>query len=318
MNDSGIDIKISPGLVSIAMCTCNGAVHLKEQLDSLIRQTYQHLEIIIVDDCSTDNTPQIVKEYAQKDNRIKFYQNEKNLGYNKNFEKAVQFTTGLYIAISDQDDIWALHKIETMLRSCPPAEMAGAIFIYSISREFTGATPQTCEENKPIRYYEGSMPEKLVFDSPIHGHACLFHRSLLPKAIPFPEHVFYDWWLSMIASATGKVICVKETLTYHRIWNNNSSKVLMDIKERTKRTDKLRRQSIASMEAFLHLPFANEKTREVLERYIYLLRQRKKNRFSWPLFVFYFKNRVVTFHYKRKRNLVSLMKNSIKKSFTGL
>jgi glycosyltransferase involved in cell wall biosynthesis len=317
MSEPNTDIKNYTGLVSIAMCTYNGAVHLNEQLDSLIRQTYPNLEIVIVDDCSTDNTPEVVKEYAQKDNRIKFYQNEKNLGYNKNFERAVQLTTAAYIAISDQDDIWALYKIETMLRSCPSAE-ADNIFIYSISKEFTGTIPQTGEENKPIRYYEGSMPEKLVFDSPIHGHACMIHRSLLPKSIPFPEHVFYDWWLSMIASATGKVICVKETLTYHRIWNNNNSRVLMDIKEKTERTEKLRRQSIASMEVFLQLPFANEKTREILEKYIYLLRQKKKNAFSWGLFVFYFKNRAVTFHYKRKRNIISLTKNSVRKSFSGL
>jgi glycosyltransferase involved in cell wall biosynthesis len=318
MTDTSTDIKNTHGLVSIAMCTYNGAVHIKEQLDSLINQTYPHLEIVIVDDGSTDNTVQIIHEYAQKDYRIKLYQNEKNLGYNKNFEKAVQLTTGAYIAISDQDDIWALHKIAAMLESCPVTAPAENIFIYSISREFSGNTPQTGEENKPIRYYEGAVPEKLVFDSPIHGHACMFHRTLLAKALPFPEQVFYDWWLSMIASATGKVICVKETLTYHRIWNNNNSKVLLDIEEKTVRTDKLRKQSIAAMEAFLQRPFANKKTREVLESYSYLLRQKKKSTFSWPMFIFYFKNRAITFHYKRKRNFISLLKNSIKKSFTGL
>jgi glycosyltransferase involved in cell wall biosynthesis len=318
MNEAVADINTDRPLVSIAMCTYNGAAYIQEQLDSILRQTYPHLEIIIVDDGSTDTTCETVQAVQQKDNRIKFYRNEINLGYNKNFEKAVLLTTGAYIAISDQDDIWALHKIETMLRYCPPPGRERNVFIYSLSREFYGAVPETSEENKPIRYYEGKMPEKLVFDSPVHGHACIFHRSLLQEALPFPETTYYDWWLSMIASATGTVIGIKQTLTYHRIWTNNSSRELMNIQAKEERTQRLRLQSITAMEAFLQRPCANEPTRTLLEKYINLLRQKKDNKFSWPLFVFFFKNRAITFHYKRKRNMISLLKNSFKKAFAGL
>ena len=74
-------------LVSIALCTYNGAVFLRRQLDTILQQTYTHLEIVIVDDASTDDTIQIIKTYAQQDDRIRFFQNETNFGFNKNLEK---------------------------------------------------------------------------------------------------------------------------------------------------------------------------------------------------------------------------------------
>ena len=102
-------------LISIALCTYNGEKYLREQLDTLVDQTYKNLEIIIVDDCSTDSTMQILEEYAEQYINIKVYQNKKNLGYIKNFEKALSLCLGEYIAMSDQDDSWALNKIEYLV-----------------------------------------------------------------------------------------------------------------------------------------------------------------------------------------------------------
>lgn len=301
-------------LVSIAMCTYNGERYLREQLDTIIQQTYSHLEIVIADDGSTDNTISIIKEYRQKDSRIRFYQNDQNLGYNKNFEKVFQLCTAEYIAIADQDDIWALHKIEDMMKGWDKE----SVFVYSLSRDFWGDVPERSEENKPIRYYEGSMAAKLAFDSPIHGHACMFNRSLLTPAMPFPSNVYYDWWLSMVASCTGKVGCIQQTFTYHRISGQNSSRILLNIDEKKERSEKLRRLCITHMETFLSRSLADRQTRSLLEQYTNLLKHKHDNRFSWSLFIFFFRNRATTFHYKKKRNIFSLMKNSFKRAFTGL
>ena len=77
-------------LVSIAMCTYNGEQFIREQLDSLIAQDYQNLEIIIVDDCSTDSTYAILEEYASAHKSIALYSNPKNLGFKRNFEKSTK------------------------------------------------------------------------------------------------------------------------------------------------------------------------------------------------------------------------------------
>ena len=103
-------------LVSVVLCTYNGEKFLYPQIDSIIAQTYPNLEIIIVDDASSDNTPFILEEYSRKDSRVKYHINSANIGYNKNFEKAFSLASADYIAISDQDDIWESNKIELMMK----------------------------------------------------------------------------------------------------------------------------------------------------------------------------------------------------------
>src|SRR5476649_2579474 len=93
-------------LVSIALCTYNGARFLSQQLDTLVNQTYRPIEIIVVDDCSTDDTFAILTEYAGRYPNFKIYRNDVKLGFTANFEKAVKLCTGDLIALCDQDDLW--------------------------------------------------------------------------------------------------------------------------------------------------------------------------------------------------------------------
>ena len=74
-------------LVSICIPTYNGSSYIEETLECVINQTYSNIEIIITDDSSTDDTALICKRYAKKDQRIKFYQNEINLGLIGNWKK---------------------------------------------------------------------------------------------------------------------------------------------------------------------------------------------------------------------------------------
>ncbi|TQV61723.1 MAG: glycosyltransferase [Sulfurovum sp.] len=99
--------------ISICLATYNGEKYLKEQLDSLLNQTLTPYEVIIQDDCSTDNTVEIAKQYTDKLN-LKIYVNEVNLGFTKNFESVLQKATGDLIAPCDQDDIWKPDKLEKL------------------------------------------------------------------------------------------------------------------------------------------------------------------------------------------------------------
>ena len=94
------------------MTTYNGERYLQEQIDSILNQTYSNFELIICDDCSTDSTIEIISSY--NDSRIKLFVNDKNLGFKKNFEKAIKLCTGEYIALSDQDDIWKSNHLEVL------------------------------------------------------------------------------------------------------------------------------------------------------------------------------------------------------------
>src|SRR2546428_7089887 len=102
-------------LISVALCSYNGSKFIEEQIQSILKQSYSNLEVVICDDGSTDGTWETLCRLSTTDDRIKIYANEINLGYNKNFDKAFSLCAGEYIAISDQDDVWMTHKLERLL-----------------------------------------------------------------------------------------------------------------------------------------------------------------------------------------------------------
>ncbi len=95
-----------PPLVSVQICTYNRADFLPKALDSVLSQNYPNLEIIILDDASTDDTEKIISEYASKNSNIKYYRNEENLGITATRNKILSLTNGRYLAVLDSDDYW--------------------------------------------------------------------------------------------------------------------------------------------------------------------------------------------------------------------
>ena len=101
---------------SVALCTYNGEKYIKYQLDSILNQTVPIDEIIICDDGSTDSTISILNSYREQYPSIfKIHTNENNLRSVKNFEKAISLCSNEFIFLSDQDDIWADHKVKIHL-----------------------------------------------------------------------------------------------------------------------------------------------------------------------------------------------------------
>ena len=91
--------------ISVALASYNGGNYLKEQLESIYAQSLLPNEVIVCDDCSTDNSIEILNAYKEK-HCLRYFINEKNLGFVKNFDKAISLCSGDYIALSDQDDVW--------------------------------------------------------------------------------------------------------------------------------------------------------------------------------------------------------------------
>lgn len=102
-------------LVSIIMPSYNTAEYISASIDSVLAQTYTDWELIIVDDCSTDNTDEIVKGYLN-DERIRYIKNEKNSGAAVSRNRALREAKGKWIAFLDSDDLWEPEKLEKQLR----------------------------------------------------------------------------------------------------------------------------------------------------------------------------------------------------------
>ena len=103
---------------SVVMSTYNGEEYIIEQLDSLRNQSRPADEVLIADDCSTDNTVDIVRNYIKKNNLTtwKLVVNKQNKGWRRNFMEAMWSTSGDLVFPCDQDDIWRLDKIEIMTK----------------------------------------------------------------------------------------------------------------------------------------------------------------------------------------------------------
>lgn len=218
--------------VSIALCTYNGQKFLGKQLDSLVGQTYQNLELIIVDDNSTDETHKILSDYARRFQFIQVYQNEFNLGFVKNFEKAVKFCDGDFIAISDQDDIWELNKIETLINEIEDNDLVyhGSLFINENDKPI-----QDLKLSDKTNLYSNQSNLYFLFNNSISGHASMFKKELLEYALPFDERFYYDWWLAFVASSIGKIKYVDKLLVKYRQHNHNISGILAEkIKDKSK------------------------------------------------------------------------------------
>ncbi|HWR32162.1 MAG TPA: glycosyltransferase [Chitinophagaceae bacterium] len=283
-------------LVSVVMCTYNGEKYLRPQIGSVLSQTYSNLELVIVDDASSDNTVQILEEYRKKDSRVKYFVNEKNLGYNKNFEKAISLASGEYIATCDQDDIWAASKIEIMMKEWPEA----SLFVYSLSGNFSGDDFENRTDAPKVFYSAIDDAHNLVFNSPVHGHACMFKKELVARCLPFPSDIFYDWWISMHAASTGIIGCIPQTLTWHRVHEKNFSRNIISIKDKQEREDQLRKQSAYFLQTFFQRPVARETERQSLLHYASLLKEMDGKKFSSAMFRYVMKNRKLIFHYKKK------------------
>lgn len=102
-------------LISIITPTYNCGKFIEETIESVLNQTYKNWEMIIVDDCSKDDTKEVVEKYTSKDDRIKYYLLEENSGAAVTRTKAMELAKGNYIAFLDSDDLWMEDKLERQL-----------------------------------------------------------------------------------------------------------------------------------------------------------------------------------------------------------
>lgn len=104
------------GKVSIIMPNYNCEKFIDETINSVLNQTYENWELLIVDDCSTDKSLEIIKSYCEKDDRIKLFVNEENMGAAASRNWALREASGKWIAFLDSDDIWLTEKLQKQLK----------------------------------------------------------------------------------------------------------------------------------------------------------------------------------------------------------
>lgn len=204
--------------VSIALCTFNGEKFIEKQIQSIQSQTYPNIsEIICVDDRSTDRTVAILESLQKRDHRIKVVVNEDNLGYIKNFEKALSLCGSSYIALSDQDDVWNPEKVDKLIAAIGDSPM-----VYSNTEYIDEQDQKTGGKMSDFRLL-GACDSCLnfIFFNGIAGHTMLIKREVLRSALPFNQIVPHDYWLAFHATKLGKIAYVDEPLVGYRQHTSN-------------------------------------------------------------------------------------------------
>ena len=210
-------------LVDILVTTYNtNEKYLKKQIDSILRQTHKNIKIYISDDNSSDEkVAEILKEYEQKDNRIKLYIQPKNLGYNKNFEFLLQQSTANYIMFSDHDDIWWKEKVEKSLNRIKE-ENVDMVYCNCRQVDEDGIVIQEDYfkyKNVPLIKGKG----KLAISRCV-GIGCsqIITKSVKDKMIPFKKDVIAHDWLAAFIANEGKGMCyIEEPLFDYRLHCSN-------------------------------------------------------------------------------------------------
>lgn len=290
-------------LVSIALCTYNGAAYLAEQLDSLIAQSYKNIEIVAVDDCSADGTYDLLSKYAAQYAFIKVSRNENNLGFIGNFERAVKLCTADFIALCDQDDIWHPDKIALQLEA-----MGDNVLIYHDS-EFIHAdgTAMNKRMSDVLNLYRGDRPETFLFFNCVSGHAVLMKKELLDFALPLKEGYFHDWWLAYVATNIGRIDFLPQCLVKYRQHDKSDTNILGIARDK----DKYKFSSVSKLQRIhnwlgLCRNFKHNRDQQLVEEFYDAFSQRMKSYVSLRLSFLLFKHRKAIFQIRKKGKLSKL------------
>lgn len=214
-----------PPKVSVCIPVYNGSEYIKESIDSVLAQTYKNFELIVCDNCSTDNTGEIVRNYNNPG--IRYVRNQKNLGGVGNANRCLELATGEYISIWHHDDCMMPDNLERKVRVLDEHPDVG--FVHSnlilIDEKGTVVSPNIWNEDSRHDYVENGMDAFRKFMSCIHLGANVFVGAVLARRecydrigafsteLPHVEDV--EMWLRM--SLFYNVACIGTPLVKYRV-----------------------------------------------------------------------------------------------------
>lgn len=213
--------------ISIALCTYNGETYLPTQWQSLLDQHQYPDEVVICDDCSTDGTIALLRQLAaEAPFPVRILENSAQLGYNKNFERALSECTGELIFICDQDDYWFPEKISAMTAymTAHPTLQLAFCDAWVTDENLEGRQIRFWERvnfdaNVRQRWNDGETMEVMLDGNRVMGCASVLRRSFLKTVLPIPEAIpgyIYDGWLALVGAADNTIAFIDQPLQLYR------------------------------------------------------------------------------------------------------
>ena len=241
--------------ISVAMATYNGESYIKEQLVSLAEQIRRPDEVIIADDCSQDSTVDIIKEFiAERELPWKLVEGKTNLGFKKNFRKALSLTTGDVVFLCDQDDVWCEDKIECIsgvFADNPQALAVNSSFTVIDGEGFAHPLDKSRGKNNygMLPKISGTVTRvrfKDVFHRNISPGCTMAARGeLVREYVRLTECALpHDWELNLMAASRQGLFFCNAPLIKYRIHDSNA--IGLAVKPQS-RTDIAKEKAAAAM-----------------------------------------------------------------------
>jgi glycosyltransferase involved in cell wall biosynthesis len=210
--------------ISVALCTYNGERFLAQQLASMAEQTRLPDELVVCDDRSTDRTVHMVREFAASaPYPVRIFENEQNLGFAANFERAIQLCDGDLIALCDQDDVWYPIRLERSEQEFNAHPQAGLVFsdadVINDSNQLAGPTLWQRLGFAGRREHDLLAGQYVVLAKHrfVTGATVMFRASLRDRLLPIGEGWIHDEWIALIAAAFSDLRPIGQPLIRYRI-----------------------------------------------------------------------------------------------------
>lgn len=209
-------------MISVVIPTYNRATTIEKCLDSVLNQTYKDIEVIIVDDCSTDDTVSVVEQYSKKTDKIKLYVLEKNSGACVARNYGVSKSKGEYIAFQDSDDIWRSNKLEsqynTLVQNNSDVVFCAMQLNYSDGNHRGKKVPNNS-------YKKGFINFDLLLEKSVISTQTIFGKKECFERVQFDPNMprLQDWDLMLRVVKEFKVFYLDEVLVDAYVQKNSIS-----------------------------------------------------------------------------------------------
>ncbi|HFI0581596.1 TPA: glycosyltransferase, partial [Streptococcus suis] len=209
---------------TVLLSAYNGSLFLKEQLDSIINQTRQADEIILIDDCSVDdgNTLLILESYKEKHENIKVVKNSSNLGWATSFVNGIKYVSNEIVFFADQDDVWDLKKIENMMDMMERHNLT----ILMSAVEYVNRDLQPIRQNN----YSGKLvsdkfyfDEHFIYSKGVGAAMCFRKDFLIQYSELWNPQIGHDRFFQIMGVCFSTIHYLDLPLLQHRVHENNAT-----------------------------------------------------------------------------------------------
>jgi len=195
--------------VSIVLPVYNGADRIRKSIDSILAQTFKDFELIVVNDCSTDNTKVIVEEYVNKDNRVKLYNNPQNMKLPRSLNNGFRQASGEYWSWTSDDNMYRENAIETLVSELERDKSVSMVY-----------SDYTCiDENDEVLYVAKKEKGENIRYNNVCGASFLYRADAAKKAGEYDPDLFlaedYEYWIRL--SKYGKLRHIEDDLYMYRL-----------------------------------------------------------------------------------------------------